>query len=169
MTSPVTAATNLFTDDFPGSALRTTLWVPLADKTNFKGQTWTFSSTDPYTTTGGGFPTVSNNTARFALQTWDGKDANHAFLGTEAITMDAWNPTTGGLSFEGRFKFSGDGTGNQAALNQAGMILGFFSYEKFPRAHHTEIDFEVFTSNLKDPALKSDFDQCLQWLEVPHD
>ena len=73
MTSPLTAATNLFTDDFPGSALRTTLWVPLANGANFKGQTWTFSSPDPYTTTGGGFPTVSNNTARFALQTWDGK------------------------------------------------------------------------------------------------
>ena len=153
MTSALTAATNLFTDDFPGSALRTTLWVPLANGANFKGQTWTFSSTDPYTTTGGGFPTVSNNTARFALQTWDGKPKDHAFLGTEAITIDAWNPTTGGLSFEGRFKFSGDGTGNQSALNQAGMILGFFSYEKTPRAHHTEIDFEVFTSNLKDPAL----------------
>ena len=78
---------------------------------------------------------------------------DHAFLGTEAITIDAWNPTTGGLSFEGKFKFSGDGTGNQSALNQAGMILGFFSYEKTPRDHHTEIDFEVFTSNLKDPAL----------------
>ena len=119
MTSPLTAATNLFTDDFPGSALRTTLWVPLANGANFKGQTWTFSSPDPYTTTGGGFPTVSNNTARFALQTWDGKSKDHAFLGTEAITIDAWNPTTGGLSFEGKFKFSGDGTGNQAALNQA--------------------------------------------------
>jgi hypothetical protein len=153
MTSALTPATNLFTDDFPGSALRPTLWVPLANGANFKGQTWTFSSTEPYTTPGGGFPTVSNNTARFALQTWDGKNKDHAFLGTEAITVGAWNPTTGGLAFEGKFKFSGDGTGNQAALNQGGMILGFFSYEKTPRDHHTEIDFEVFTSNLKDPAL----------------
>jgi hypothetical protein len=162
VTSSLTPVTNLFTDDFPGSALRTTLWEPLAQGANFKGATWTFSSTNPYTTPGGGFPTVSNNTARFALQTWDGdpnKPADkHAFLGTEAITKDAWNPTTGGLAFEGKFKFSGDGTGNQSALNQGGMILGFFSFERNPPLpeppnHHTEIDFEVFTSNLKNPAL----------------
>src|SRR4030095_6024769 len=100
MTSALTPVTNLFTDDFPGSSLRTTLWVPLANGANFKGQTYTFSSPDPYTTTGGGFPTVSNNTARFARQPWDGdpsKPANgHAFLGTEAITIGAWNPTAGG-------------------------------------------------------------------------
>ena len=38
------------------------------------------------------------------------------------------------------------------------MILGFFSFEKNsplpePPNHHTEIDFEVFTSNLINPAL----------------
>ena len=163
MTSAVTAVTNLFTDDFPGSSLRTALWEPLAPGHEYKGQTWTFSNTNPYTDpNGGGFPTVSNGTARFALQTWDrapNKQPNeHAFLGTEAITRDAWNPQAGGLSFEGKFKFSGDGTGNQSALNQGGMILGFFSFEKNPPLpeppkHHTEIDFEVFTSNLKDPAL----------------
>ncbi|MPZ32023.1 MAG: family 16 glycosylhydrolase [Rhodospirillales bacterium] len=158
MTSALTPVANLFTDDFPGSALSTALWEPLAPGAEFKGKTWTFSNTNPYTDpNGGGFPTVSNGTARFALKTWDG-DPNkpsdqHAFLGTEAITKDAWNPTTGGLSFEGKFKFSGDGTGNQSALNQGGMILGFFSYEKNAPSgdFHTEIDFEVFTSNLKDP------------------
>src|SRR5215207_301416 len=160
MTSPLTAATNLFTDDFPGSSLRTTLWEPLAQGHEYKGQTWTFSNTNPYTNpNGGGFPTVSDNTARFALQTWDrapNKRPNeHAFLGTEAITRDAWTPATGGLSFEGKFKFSGDGTGNPSALTQGGMILGFFSFEKNapPNDFHTEIDFEVFTSNLKNPSL----------------
>ena len=160
MTSPLTAATNLFTDDFPGSALRTNLWEPLAQGHEYKGQTWTFSNTNPYTApNGGGFPTVSDNTARFALQTWDKapnkKPNEHAFLGTEAITRDAWNPNAGGLSFEGKFKFSGDGTGNPAALTQGGMILGFFSFEKNapPNDFHTEIDFEVFTSNLKNPSL----------------
>ena len=157
MTSSLTPVANLFTDDFSGSALSTARWVPLTEGTNFKGQTYTFANSNPYTDpNGGGFPTVSTGTARFALQTWDratNKPPNeHAFLGTEAITRDGWNPTTGGLSFEGRFKFSGDGTGNEAALKQAGMILGFFSYETAPRAHHTEIDFEVFTSNLRDPA-----------------
>ena len=160
MTSALTPVSNLFSDDFPGSSLRTSLWEPLAPGAEYKGQTWTFSNTKPYTDpSGGGFPTVSDGTARFALRTWDGdpnKPANqHAFLGTEAITKDAWNPTTGGLAFEGRFKFSGDGTGNQAALSQGGMILGFFSYEKNapPNDFHTEIDFEVFTSNLKNPGL----------------
>ena len=160
MTSPLTAAANLFTDDFPGSSLRTTLWEPLAQGHEYKGQTWTFSNTNPYTTpAGGGFPTVSDNTARFALQTWDKapnkKPNEHAFLGTEAITRDAWNPNTGGLSFEGKFKFSGDGTSNPSALTQGGMILGFFSFEKNapPNDFHTEIDFEVFTSNLKNPSL----------------
>ena len=166
MTSALTPVTNLFTDDFPGSSLRTALWQPLAPGAEFKGQTWTFSNTNPYTAfasptdpSGGGFPTVSNGTARFALQTWDrspNKRPNeHAFLGTEAITIDAWNPMTGGLSFEGRFKFSGDGTGNPDALKQGGMILGFFSYQKNapPGDFHTEIDFEVFTSNLKNPDL----------------
>jgi hypothetical protein len=163
MTSAVTAVANLFTDDFPGSALRTTLWEPLAQGHEYKGQTWTFSNPNPYTDpNGGGFPTVSNGTARFALQTWDrapNKPPNeHAFLGTEAITKDAWNPKNGGLSFEGKFKFSGDGTGNQSALTQGGMILGFFSFEKNPPLpeppnHHTEIDFEVFTSNLRNSAL----------------
>lgn len=153
----LSTATNLFTDNFPGSALRTSLWQPLAAGHEFKGQTWTFSNTKPYTQ-GGGFPTVSNNTARFALKTWDG-DPNkpidkHAFLGTEAITNAAWNPLSGGLAFQGDFKFSGDGTGNTAALQQGGMIIGFFSYEKNapPNDFHTEIDFEVFTSNLKNPA-----------------
>src|SRR5262245_4352419 len=121
MTSPITPIANLFTDDFPGSALRTALWDHLAAGAEFKGQTWTFSNSNPYTDpNGGGFPTVSNGTARFALQTWDrapNKPPNeHAFLGTEAITRDAWNPTTGGLSFEGKFKFSGDGTANPSAL-----------------------------------------------------
>ncbi|GEP61566.1 family 16 glycosylhydrolase [Reyranella soli] len=156
MTSPLTpVGPPLFEDDFPGSALRTTLWQALPNGANYKGQTWTFSSTDPYTAPKGGFPTVSNNTARFALQTWDGKDKDHAFIGTEALSIDAWNPTTGGLSFEGKFKFSGDGTGNQSALTQGGMIIGFFTYEKNPppNGFHTEIDFEVFTSNLKDPNL----------------
>ena len=160
MTSTLTPVANLFADDFPGTSLRTSLWEPLAPGAEYKGQTWTFSNTKPYTDpSGGGFPTVSDGTARFALRTWDGdpnKPADqHAFLGTEAITKEAWNPTTGGLAFEGKFKFSGDGTGNQAALNQGGMILGFFSYEKNapPNDFHTEIDFEVFTSNLKNPAL----------------
>jgi len=160
MTSALTPVANLFADDFPGTSLRTSLWEPLAPGAEYKGQTWTFSNTKPYTDPGGGgFPTVSDGTARFALRTWDGdpnKPADqHAFLGTEAITKEAWNPTTGGLAFEGRFKFSGDGTGNQAALTQGGMILGFFSYEKNapPNDFHTEIDFEVFTSNLKNPAL----------------
>ncbi|SEP24434.1 Hemolysin-type calcium-binding repeat-containing protein [Rhodospirillales bacterium URHD0017] len=153
MTSAATVVANLFTDDFPGSALRTALWEPLAPGANFKGQTWTFSSTNPYTTAGGGFPTVSNNTARFALQTWDGKNADHAFIGTEAITKESWTPLAGGLAFEGKFKFSGDGTGNPNALTQGGMILGFFTYEKNAPSSdfHTEIDYEVFTSNLRDP------------------
>lgn len=158
MTSSLTPVANLFTDDFPGTALRTTLWEPLATGAEFKGKTWTFPNTNPYTDpNGGGFPTVSNNTARFALQTWDrapNKPADqHAFLGTEAITRDAWNPMTGGLAFEGRFKFSGDGTGNPSALTQGGMILGFFSYQKNAPSGdlHTEIDFEVFTSNLRSP------------------
>ena len=160
MSSAPSITTNLFTDNFPGSALRTDLWQPLAPGAEFKGKTYTFSNTNPYTDpNGGGFPTVSNGTARFALKTWDGAPNKtpdqRAFLGTEAITKDAWNPLTGGLSFEGKFKFSGDGTGNQSALNQGGMILGFFSYEKNAPANdfHTEIDFEVFTSNLKNPAL----------------
>lgn len=156
MTSTITPVEILFEDNFPGTSLRTSLWEPLAPGAEFKGQTYTFSNTRPYTE-GGGFPTVSNGTARFALRTWDeapGKPVDeHAFLGTEAITIQSWNPTTGGLSFEGRFKFSGDGSGNQAALNQGGMILGFFSYEKNAPSGdlHTEIDYEVFTSNLKDP------------------
>jgi hypothetical protein len=162
MSSELTKTTNLFSDNFPGTELRTALWQPLAPGHEYKGMTWTPSSTAPYTQ-GGGFPTVSNNTARFALQTWDKaldkRPEDHAFLGTEAISRDAWNPTTGGLSFEAKFKFSGDGTGNQAALKQGGMILGFFSYDKNPTTDpkrldfHTEIDIEVFTSNLKNPSL----------------
>ena len=84
----ITPVANLFTDDFPGTELRTALWEPLASGANFKGQTWTFSSTAPYTVAGGGFPSVSNGTARFALKTWDGDPSKpadkHAFLGTDA-------------------------------------------------------------------------------------
>jgi hypothetical protein len=157
MTSALTSVQNLFTDNFAGSALDTSKWKPLAGGHELKGMTWTPSSVATYEN-GGGFPTVSNNTARFALKTWD-PQGNHVFLGTEAITTQSWNPTTGGLSFEGRFKFSGDGTGNQAALNQGGMIIGFFSYDINPTTvpgkldFHTEIDVEVFTSNFKNPAL----------------
>ena len=78
---------------------------------------------------------------------------------------------SGGLSFEGKFKFSGDGTGNQSALNQGGMILGFFSYEKNPprgTGLHTEIDFEVFTSNLKDPALNQISTNVFNGSKYPH-
>src|SRR4051812_22322955 len=131
MSSTLSTSTNLFRDNFPGSALRTSLWQPLAVGHEYKGQTWTFSNTNPFTDPqGGGFPTVSDNTARFALQTWDRDPTKpidkHAFLGTEAITTQAWNPLTGGLAFQGDFKFSGDGTGNTAALQQGGMIIGFF-------------------------------------------
>jgi Ca2+-binding RTX toxin-like protein len=160
MTSTLTpVGAPLLLDNFTGSALDTALWQPLAQGHEYKGQTWTPSSTATYLN-GGGFPTVSNNTARFALKTWDEapnkKPEDHAFLGTEAISTGAWNPTTGGLAYEGRFKFSGDGAGG--GLTQGGMILGFFSYDKNPTTDpqrldfHTEIDFEVFTSNLRDPS-----------------
>ena len=100
MTSTLTpVGTPLLLDNFTGAALDTALWQPLAPGHEFKGQTWTPSSTSTYLN-GGGFPTVSNNTARFALQTWDKapdkRPQDHAFLGTEAISRDAWNPTTGG-------------------------------------------------------------------------
>ena len=55
---------------------------------------------------------------------------------------------TGGLSFEGKFKFSGDGTGNQSALNQGGMILGFFTYEKNP----PRTDFTPRSTSRSSPA-----------------
>src|SRR5262245_28592697 len=132
MTSALTSVDELLKDNFEGSELSKALWQPLAPGHEFKGKTWTFSNTLPYTAfngsndpSGGGFPTVSNNTARFALQTWDRSPNklpnDHAFLGTEAISVGAWNPLSGGLSFEARFKFSGDGTSNPAALNQGGM------------------------------------------------
>ena len=157
MTSALTPVQNLFTDNFSGSALDTGKWKPLAGGHELKGMTWTPSSTATYEN-GGGFPTVNNNTARFAVKTWD-PQGNHVFLGTEAITTQSWNPTTGGVSFEGKLKFSGDGTANQAALNQGGMIIGFFSYDINPTTDpgrldfHTEIDIEIFTSNFKNPAL----------------
>ena len=149
----------LLLDNFTGAALDTAVWQALAPGHEYKGQTWTPSSTATYLN-GGGFPTLLNNTARFALRTWDGDTTKapdkHAFLGTEAISTGAWNPTSGGLAYEGRFKFSGDGAGG--GLTQGGMILGFFSYDKNPTTDparldfHTEIDFEVFTSNLRDPS-----------------
>jgi hypothetical protein len=161
MTSTLTrVGLPLLEDNFTGAALDTAVWQALATGHEYKGFTWTPSSTATYLN-GGGFPTLSNNTARFALRTWDEapnkKPEEHAFLGTEAISTGAWNPTTGGLAFEGRFKFSGDGNGG--GLTQGGMILGFFSYDKNPTTDpkrldfHTEIDFEVFTSNLKNAGL----------------
>ena len=139
MTSPLTAATNLFTDDFPGSALRTTLWVPLANGANYKGQTWTSSSHRSLYDDRRRLSDGEQQYGSFCAADLGGEKQpkDHAFLGTEAITIDAWNPMAGGLSFEGKFKFSGDGTGNQAALNQGGMILGFFSYEKNPPCQGT--------------------------------
>ena len=94
------------------------------------------------------------------------KPKDHAFLGTEALTIDAWNPMTGGLSFEGKFKFSGDGTGNQSALTQGGMIIGFFTYEKqsaTKRFSHRDRLRSLYQQPQR-PRSESDLDQCLQWL-----
>ena len=161
-TDDVTAhsrSNTLFTDDFPGSSLRTTLWQPLADGANFKGQTYTFPNSNPYTDferrrLSDGEQQHGSICAADLGQCSIEKPDDHAFMGTEALTIAAWNPTTGGLSFEGKFKFSGEGNGIRR-LTQGGMIIGFFTYQKQPPGNgfHTEIDFEVFTSNLKNPDL----------------
>ena len=93
------------------------------------------------------------------------KPNDHAFMGTEALTIDAWNPMTGGLSFEGKFKFSGEGNGT-SGLTQGGMIIGFFTYEKnAPRDGLSHRDrLRGLYQQPQKPQSEPDLDQCLQWL-----
>ncbi len=85
-------------------------------------------------------PFQQGGMARIRLDTWLDKNA---FLGSEAITIDKWDVQSGGLAFDGRFRYT---------ETQGGMITGFFTYEYFPagsnRAIHDEIDYEILTTQL---------------------
>ena len=136
MTSQLTGTKILFQDDFSkNGSLNSANWDynhwSAQNNPSFLGLTQMRQS----------LPQAENGMARIRLDTWlDGK----AFSGSEAITKQAWDVTSGGIAFEGRFRYEG---------TQGGMIAGFFSYQDFPpnvdRNIHDEIDFEILTTNLK--------------------
>lgn len=134
MTSPL-SGTILFQDDFsvdgPLDAANWgyNVWQP-QNNPSFLGLTQMRQS----------LPVAQNGMARIQLDTF--LDGN-AFSGSEAITNQAWDVSTGGIAFEGSFRYEG---------TQGGMIAGFFSYQQFPpganRSIHDEIDYEILTTNL---------------------
>ncbi len=127
----------LFQDDFPSTG-------PLDTRWDFNH--WEAKNNPSYlglTQMRQSLPRAENAMARIRLDTWnDGK----SFLGSEAITREAFSLPGGGggIAFECKFKFEG---------TQGGMIAGFFAYQAFPpgadRDIHDEIDFEILTTNLK--------------------
>ena len=135
MTSQLTGTKILFQDDFSkNGSLNSANWDynhwSAQNNPSFLGLTQMRQS----------LPQAENGMARIRLDTWlDGK----AFSGSEAITKQAWDVNTGGIAFEGRFRYEG---------TQGGMIAGFFSYQDFPpnvnRNVHDEIDYEILTTNL---------------------
>jgi hypothetical protein len=134
MTSPL-SGTILFEDDFSANgSLNPTNWDynhwQPQNNPSFLGLTQMRQS----------LPVAENGMARIQLDTF--LDGN-AFSGSEAITTQAWDVSTGGIAFEGSFRYEG---------TQGGMIAGFFSYQQFPpganRSIHDEIDYEILTTNL---------------------
>lgn len=129
--------TILFQDDFSTNGILDT------DKWDFnRWQTQNNPSLLGLTQMRQSLPLAENGAARVRLDTWhDGS----AFLGSEAITRQAFSLPggNGGIAFEGKFRFEG---------TQGGMITGFFSLQDFPpgknEALHDEIDYEILTTQL---------------------
>lgn len=141
MTSQLTGTKILFQDDFSTNG-------PL-NSANWDYNHWSAKNNPSFlglTQMRQSLPLAENGMARIRLDTWlsDAGGSGKAFSGSEAITNQAWDVTSGGIAFEGRFRFEG---------TQGGMIAGFFSYEDFPpnvdRNIHDEIDFEILTTNLE--------------------
>lgn len=140
MTSPLSASAILFQDDFSGTQVSAAnwdinQWIPGPNNPSYLGQTQMRQS----------LPAAENGVARIKLDTFNPPPGGpDSYYGSEAITKQAWDVSTGGLAFEGKFRFEG---------SQGGMIAGFFTYEQFPsgakREPHDEIDFEIITTQMQ--------------------
>ncbi len=140
MASPLTASAVLFRDDFSGTQVSAAnwdfnQWVAGPNNPSYLGQTQMRQE----------LPAAENGVARIRLDTFNPPPGGpDSYYGSEAITKQAWDVSSGGLGFEGKFRLEG---------SQGGMIAGFFTYEQFPpgarREPHDEIDFEIITSQMQ--------------------
>ena len=138
-----TVGNELFKDDFAstgrlnGSLWHFNKWQPRPYDGSYLGQTQMRQE----------LPFAENGMARIRLDTYFTDQHNPVpgkhFLGSEAISNQAFSVANGGIAFEGVLRFQS---------TQGGMIAGFFSYQQFPdrteREPHDEIDFEILTTNL---------------------
>jgi hypothetical protein len=139
-------ATILFQDDFSTSGkLNSTSWHfnqwTQNNNASFLGKTQMRQE----------LPIAQNGMARIEMDTFNPANADPryrdtpSFLGSEAITNQAFSlpGNGGGIAFEAKFKFEG---------TQGGMIAGLFSYQNFPLGQgqkiHDEIDYEILTTQL---------------------
>jgi hypothetical protein len=140
MPSPLSASAVLFQDDFSGTGSLGASWdynhwIEGPNNPSYLGGTQMRQT----------LPEKSGGMARIKMDTYNPPPGQpNSYYGSEAITKQAWDVSTGGLAFEGKFKFEG---------NQGGMIAGFFTYEQFPsgakREPHDEIDFEIITTQMQ--------------------
>jgi hypothetical protein len=138
MTSPI-SGTVIFQDDFSVAGQLGNSWDynhwSQNNNPSYLGQTQMRQN----------LPDAENGMARIKMDTFNPPPGGpDSYYGSEAITKQAWDVSTGGLGFEGKFRFEGA---------QGGMIAGFFTYEQFPtgavREPHDEIDFEIITTQMQ--------------------
>lgn len=140
MTSTLSPSAVLFEDNFSGTQVSSANWdynhwIAGPNNPSYLGQTQMRQS----------LPAAENGMARIRMDTFNPPPGGpDSYYGSEAITKQAWDVSTGGLAFEGKFRFEGA---------QGGMIAGFFTYEQFPegakREPHDEIDFEIITTQMQ--------------------
>lgn len=85
-------------------------------------------------------PSASGGVLHLRLDTFNptGDPSHPTFYGSEAITRQLFDVSSGGVAFEAKARF---------AQNQPGIIGGFFTFAG-PASSHDEIDFEALSNNI---------------------
>jgi beta-glucanase (GH16 family) len=134
MASQVTGTEIIFSDDFStngpidSSKWNYNVWTPPSGGGSFYGNTQQRQV----------LPTASNGAMRLELDTYNESDPNHStFLGSEGITKQLFDLSSGPIAFEARVRYAQD---------QRGIIGGFFTFAGPPDTHD-EIDFEAMSNS----------------------
>ncbi|MFC7399269.1 family 16 glycosylhydrolase [Chelatococcus sp. GCM10030263] len=124
----------IFSDDFStdgpidSSKWNYNVWTPPSGGGSFYGNTQQRQE----------LPTASGGAMNLRLDTYNASDPNHStFLGSEAITKQLFDLSSGPIAFEARVRYAQD---------QRGLIGGFFTFAGPPDTHD-EIDFEAMSNS----------------------
>jgi beta-glucanase (GH16 family) len=124
----------IFSDDFStngpidSTKWNYNVWTPPSGGGSFYGNTQQRQE----------LPVASDGAMHLRLDTYNASDPNHTtFLGSEAITRQLFDLSSGPIAFEARVRYVQD---------QRGLIGGFFTFAGPPDTHD-EIDFEALSNS----------------------